>query len=367
MRISSWHMSAGIMLWLAVVLASTLLVQGCNGDEPPAVDTSTPTPGGAVAQEPAALPERASLQLYSPDSPLNQVVPTDAALDPNSDGYVALIVQAVQDGDFVIELKQYSSPVYFADSSTPRTDVWLACASPWGMGEEYIRDVPVPAFAEPANDKGGASNPIREGECGEYAGQDNQMVVLDTDARMEYDFWQARRENGRWVASWANSISMDSTGIYPNGMSARGSGFSTLSGLIWPDELNKGRIDHALVLSYPYPKAGGPVPPATESDGTSDHEYALPEGARVRLDPALDLEGLDLTPAEKTIARALQEYGMFLVDSGGSVGVSIEAVDPRSVRGNPYQGLLPDVDLPQLENIPVDRFQVLELPPQMSE
>jgi hypothetical protein len=71
-------------------------------------------------------------------------------------------------------------------------------------------------------------------------------------------------------------------------------------------------------------KAGGPVAPATGSDGWSTLAGAIPEGARVQLDPSLDLDSLGLTPWQKTIARALQEYGMLLVDTGGGFGLQAQ-------------------------------------------
>lgn len=111
-------------------------------------------------------------------------------------------------------------------------------------------------------------------------------------------------------------------------------------------------------------KGGGPVKPATDSDGTIKSKTALPEGARLRLDPSLDLDSLDLTPSEKTIARALQKYGMYLADNGGDSGIGIYAVDPRSVLNNPYEGLLPDENYPELSGIPLGKFQVLKLPKQ---
>lgn len=74
-------------------------------------------------------------------------------------------------------------------------------------------------------------------------------VVVDLDARCEYDLWQARRSDGGWEASWAGGISMDGDGAYPHGMSTRGSGLASLGGVIWPDELQSGRIEHALAFS----------------------------------------------------------------------------------------------------------------------
>jgi hypothetical protein len=318
--------------------------------------------GGAPVEKPTSLPSYASLSLYSAESPLNQALTPDAAIDPDSRHYVALMDSAARSDGFAIELRQYSTPVYFADAETPTMEVTLHCGPQWA-GVNTLDGVPIPAFAEPARDVDGASNPIPPGECGAEADQDNQMVVLDPSTRCEYDFFQMRREDGAWAASWGNSISMDGRGIYEKGLSARGSGFTQLAGQIWPDELEDGHIGHALIFSYPFSAAGGPVAPATESDGTSERPWSLPEGARVRLDPTLDLDALELTPWEYTIAAALQEYGMFLVDFN-SLGLSIEAIDPRSVQGDPYDGLLPDQDYPLLPGIPTDRLQVLELPPQ---
>ena len=46
-------------------------------------------------------------------------------------------------------------------------------------------------------------------------------------------------------------------------MSTRASGFSSVAGLIWPEELRAGEINHALVFAYPFTRSGGPVGLAT--------------------------------------------------------------------------------------------------------
>ncbi len=88
---------------------------------------------------------------------------------------------------------------------------------------------------------------------------------------------------------------------------------------------------------------------------------AIPEGAIVQLDPSLDLDSLDLTPIERTIAKALQDYGMVLVDGGG--GIQLYLASPLAAGKNHWYSL-PDVDWIELSGIPVDRFRVLRLPPQ---
>jgi len=55
----------------------------------------------------------------------------------------------------------------------------------------------------------------------------------------------------------------------------------------------------------------------------------------LQLVPNLDLESLNLQSFEKTIAQALQEYGMILGDVGGA-GIELEAIHPMSVQNNPY-------------------------------
>jgi hypothetical protein len=351
----AWVMS---VVFVALIPLSTAACGGGGTDLIEDPDQQEPVD----ETKPTSLPSFASLGLYSADSPLNQRIAADAEVDPESAMYMALLKQVADEGGFSIELKQYSTTVYFSESSTPKKAVTLACGELWA-GVSKLSGVPIPSFAEPTQDVDGSDNPIQKGKCGAEADQDNQMVVVDLATRCEYDFFQMRLEDGTWVASWGNSISLNGTGVYTKGFSARGAGFTQLSGQIWPDELQAGRINHALIFSYPGPAAGGPVPPASESDGLSEDSRALPEGALVQLDPDLDLTTLGLTSYEMTIARALQEYGMYLVDSNG-VGVSIEAIDPRSVQGNPYDGLLPDEDFPTLPNLPTGSFRVLKLGPQ---
>jgi hypothetical protein len=188
------------------------------------------------------------------------------------------------------------------------------------------------------------------------------MVIHDRVHGCVYDFWGARREHdGRWAAEWGGALPAEGTGVYSGGLAARASGFSAGAGLIQPEELRAGLIPHALVFAYPYTRSGGPVAPATNSDGRSAVSFALPQGARVQLDPQINLNELDLSPAERTIAQALQRYGMILGDSSG--GFTLYAVHPRSQSPGSFNDLFPPETWVNLSKIPADRFRVLKLGP----
>lgn len=283
-------------------------------------------------------------RFYSDESPFNTKIPVDPALDQASDTMIQALQEAGgYENKIVVAIRSWSVALFFANETTPRYDVTLT--APWSTFKKFL-NVPIPDGAVPDPE------------------DDGQLAIIDLSEGYEYDFWQARRTGTGWSAAWGNRIKLNSKGIYARGLSARGSGFALLAGLITPDELESGRIDHALCFSFPYPKTGGPVSPATESDGTSRAPGAIPEGARLQLDPDLELDLLDLTPAEKMIARALQEYGMILVDNGG--GVELEAVNPIGYDSDPYSTYfhIDEEGLAYITSIPLNRFRVLKLPAQ---
>jgi hypothetical protein len=279
---------------------------------------------------------------YSKDSPFNQKIAKKVEIDPDTEPMVKSMIQVKEKKEFVIAVKNFTVPVYFADSKTRRYRVRLT--ADWAPAAAF-KDIPIPDHAEPDTE------------------DDGHMVVIDKSTGCEYDFWQAKKENGEWKASWANSIHIKGTGVYATGNSCRGSGFGLLAGVIWPHELRKGYIPHALLVCYTHPKAGGPVPPATESDGKSTIEGAIPEGARIQLHPRLDLSQFKLTPYEFTIAKCMQEYGMIMGDVGE--GIQLFAINPISVQGNPYQGVLPNEEYVHIPNIPFKYFRVLKMSPQI--
>ena len=162
-------------------------------------------------------------RLYSDDSPFNQKIAANAPIDSESAHMIGSLVRAGRKQGFLIALKRWKIPIYYANADTPRyrvrmTDKWAPA--------NWFRSVPIP--------DGAAPGPAADGH----------MVVIDSDTEYEYDFWRAKkRKSGKWRASWGNSLRTDGDGIFPRGLSARGSGFALPAGMIFPDELVDGRID----------------------------------------------------------------------------------------------------------------------------
>ena len=308
----------------------------------PAGSPVQPSPGAAPGSRPAfKAPANSGPQRVDPwrlftTGPFRSKV-SSWPVDPGSPAYIARL-RAL---DLVVSLRQWTVAVYAAGSDTRLTDV--ALTQTWGSGVTSLDDVPMPAGVQP--------DPAADGH----------LSVVQASSGCVYDLFRARSSGDSWTAGSGNALGQGSTGIYPAGGGTRAAGFSAALGLVWPQELEAGHIDHALVFAYPYTRSGAPVPPATRSDGRSTTTGALPMGARLRLDPALDLSGLGLNPAELTVARALQQYGMVLGDTSG--GFTLYAPHPRGLGFDPYARLFGTTsDWASLAKIPKDRLQVLTLP-----
>ncbi|GEL24499.1 hypothetical protein PSU4_34530 [Pseudonocardia sulfidoxydans NBRC 16205] len=326
----------------AVVLLATLavVVAGCSGS---GGGDQTPTTTNAPADAdkiPADITGPDGSRLFTgAGNPWTTPVPDDTAPVAGSDRYVQKLLTERP----LVSVSGWTIPVYDADAATPKYTV-TASEDHTGHGGWILPDVPVPANAKPDPQ------------------EDGHMVVVDRQANCLYEFWQARKEGSGWGASWINATPADGDGIYPDGISARAAGISAGAGLIWPQELAAGEIDHALVFAYPYTRSGGPVAPATSSDGTTDGADALPEGARLRLDPSIDVDSLGLPPAQTVIAKALQKYGMILADTSG--GFTLYAASPQSFESFPYPQSWTHDLWKDVSDIPFDALQVVDDGPQ---
>ena len=188
---------------------------------------------------------------------------------------------------------------------------------------------------------------------------DGWMTALDTDARIGYDFWRARCEaDGSLSYHYVKAWDLDGPGFQePTGVSARGSGLPLFAGLITPEEVDSGRIDHALAISVPGAAQRRYVQPASRTDGTGGPS-SLPEGARLRLRRGAGKlltrtfirNGAERKTAE-TIIAALERYGAIVVDRSAAPTMYAQ-------RNANWNDILP---LNLLQDVPLSRFDVVDL------
>jgi hypothetical protein len=280
---------------------------------------------------------------FSRTSPWNKKIPANPAIDPDSPRMIADLFltnsyPTQPAGRIGVNVSQWSVPVYTVDEKkVPWSEIHYSYRIKFCHPQHLVRKAPIPPDAVP--------DP--EG--------DSHLCVVNTSLTHSWDFWGARRIKGKWLVRSAREFDLRGSGVLKPGEGAcRAAGFPLIAGLIGYDEIASGRIDHALVFAYGAPKHGVYVYPASNSDGTSTRAGAIPEGARLQLDPKLDLDRLNLKPAAKIIAQALQQYGMFLGDGGGGVGLYAEVFPGK----NKWREKLGPFDLLKL---PTEKLRVLKL------
>jgi hypothetical protein len=126
-------------------------------------------------------------------------------------------------------------------------------------------------------------------------------------------------------------------------------------------ELKRGQINHALAIDLPTAREGVYAWPAQRTDGEDPSPNALPEGARLRLDPRLDVASLHLPPMAEEMALAAQQYGMIVRDQTHHA-VGFYAEDPTPTGTNPYHALM-GYESPNelLAEFPWQNVQVLQM------
>lgn len=291
-----------------------------------------PAPGGYATATTRAgrLPlTAAGGRPFADSSAWNTPIPAHPRLAADSRAAVARLSRHV-----VANLYAYGTPVYAVTGPAARQNV--TCTENWGPCR--LTNVPMPAGARPA------------------PGDDGAMVVIDTDRRIVYDFWRARRTGTGWQAAWGTANPLYGAGNEDGG--AVGAGFSGLAGLVRRFEIRQGHIDHALHFSSDASCAARFAYPATKTDGTSQAGSCVPEGARVQLDPSIDVDAIPgITRAEKIVARALQKYGAYDRDSG-SAPMAFGFENPAG-RMNPYPAAGLPHDYAAFPHIPWNRLRVL--------
>jgi hypothetical protein len=345
---------------VAVGAIAVMLVLGLGRPSPGALMTVRPEPTvvkAAAKQAPTArTADAAAGRLFAATSFWNRPLKDGAAIDPASASLVAAFAAEIdrerQSGIGPwIATAQGSTPLYRVARSQRRVHVALDTAGAPAL-QRAFKAVPIPDGAKPAG------------------GPDRHLTVWQPSTDTLWEFFAARREGGAWHARWGGAIrrvsksrGYYSTAAWPGATPFWGASASSLpvvGGTILLDDLRRGRIDHALAINLPAGRADTFAWPAQRTDGTGPPSV-LPEGARLRLDPKLDLSRLRLPRLTRMIAEAVQRHGIVVRDQTHH-GTTLLAEDPTRLGSNRYSRYFAGKTPAELlARFPWDRLQVLRM------
>jgi hypothetical protein len=199
--------------------------------------------------------------------------------------------------------RDFGIATYFAHPEDPEHEV--ECHEDWGECELESGEMPMPAEASPSG-----VWPMQPDES-----WDSHLTVVDQRSGWEYDLWNVHSIGGGEIGtSWGGRTRITGDGL---GSAAVAANYGSLAGLIRPQELAAGKINHALALNVPC--THGQVYPATGS-GRLCEDAGMPTpgapamGARFQL--RISDRKLQRFPGwQRAILKALKRYGAYVTDT----------------------------------------------------
>ncbi len=210
-----------------------------------------------------------------------------------------------------------------------------------------VAPVPLPAGGHLEGEDGYACT--GDGDC--------HLLVFVPSARRLYEMWRANVQGGIFrggcLALWDTGRVVGAEGRGPQCTSADAAGFPIAPLLFTADEVAAGEITHAIRFILPNDRVRmrSYVPPATHGTNTSGGPTAPSYGVHLRLRADYPLDALPNEGA-RTVARALQRYGMYHAD-GGQIALTAQSDRSSAAR---WDGLLGPRDLAALD---VEDFEVI--------
>lgn len=244
---------------------------------------------------------------FAAASPFNQKLPEDVPIAPGGDRVVERLAGWGPPQNLVVghppeNTSDFGHPVYFSKSTDPVYRV--RCERFGGECPLRGRRIRIPARARPA------------------AGSDGHLAVIDRHAGVEYDFWKVSSKpatGGTLVTGYAGMAKLRGAGLRSP---ATASQFALSAGQIRPQELARGRIDHALVMLIRCSSGRAVWPAAPSSTGAPCRRFGLSDedapdmGMRFRLDMTQsEIGALDVPSWRRTILTAMAQYGMYVEDT----------------------------------------------------
>jgi hypothetical protein len=307
-----------------LAIAAAALIAACGG--------SNATHQTITATHQTRLSNAVPGRLFAPTSVWNAPLPASTPIDPQSRQLVQTLtsqVSAEEHADNGPWIATSQSGVPIVTVGATQADVSVALDHPADAAlTRAWRAVPLPSTAAPAQ------------------GTDGYLVLWQPSTNRMWEFWRLQRLDGSWHAAWGGAIRdvSDNPGVYGSGAwpgakpywGVTATSLALAGGTMTISELERGQINHALALSIPTVRSGVFASPAERTDGSDHSPTAIPEGARLRLDPHLNLNAIQMPRLTRLMAEAAQRYGIVIRDYAGIV--SFSAQDPEPGTANPYAG-----------------------------
>jgi hypothetical protein len=276
------------------------------------------------------------------------------AKDARSDAIIAALVSMGGWGNGNVLQIDFSIPLFFADSNTPRQTI-SAPGGGYCYGgtdcDAVPLQMPVPANANIE----GSANLV----C-DTANNDCHILVVEKTQKKLYELYNSTK-NGNGLSALGAFV-WDLTLAYPDNergeqcTSADAAGLPIAGLLPTADEVAAGEVKHALRFILPNArmrKAAYVHPASHAGSPSSTNANAPPYGVRFRLKSTFDETGFNA--GQKVILHALKKYGMLLSDGGN---IALTFADDRTTTAKwAAQG----IQAQSFNNIGVNNFEVVDL------
>ena len=249
-------------------------------------------------------------------------IPANPVLDVNSAAMVTSLSSTSGGAQRVASLYDYAATLVGPTgitSSTPRYAITPTNYPMWGANPFANETVPIPD-----------GTPIPPGT-------DGHVSIADPTTQEIYSLWQTTHAGSTWGSTWGSTVAFQGDGRETPPQSSTATGLCRYAAVIRGSEIQAGQIPHALFFATDMASTTAFKYPAykTDGDNAAGVPVPIPEGSRVQLDPSINVAAIaNITPGEIAVARALQTYGAYCGDKGGSrMGFIFEFLND----GNPGQ------------------------------
>jgi hypothetical protein len=268
----------------------------------------------------------------------NRPLSATEPLDPQSSAMAQNLASQVNDlqSGAWINTTQYSFPLYVVGrDQSPLFDVgvyagWMGPTYPDPPYDQYFKQVPIPT-----------DSPLGAQHSD---GEDAALGVWQPASDRVWEFLGAKYDpvNGYQVHKGGRIDNLSTNPGYQTAPAGNryllsASGIANLAAVMRIPELQRGEIDHAVMIGIPDPKFAWCWPgegydnranivnngyrPQPKVPGGYTYRELIPYGTRFRLPASLDVDALHLPRVTATIAKAAQRYGLVVTDFAGAVAL----------------------------------------------